>query len=514
MATARPTSSVLTTAAVRRCSVAAATLWLVAGCSPAPRSPAQGGPVWRELTTDRFVLHTDLDEGAAHAAASEFEAASATLEQVAFPHEGSGPRLDIVVFRNELEFHHFWPRDMAGLYLDRPPEDVERAPTMVLHGTLAGGARIVFLHELTHRFMARSFGSAPVWMNEGLADYFSTMRVEGGQVVLGVVPAGRVIDPSLIPSVRELVTADREAFYGAWTGDDGEDLHRVRFYAGAYALVHMLRNGTDDQRRSYDAFVQAMNAGAPGDEAWARTLGTMPDDALERMFRAHLAGWREWDLFAAPARPVASPSHESVRTMSDAEVHLLWARLIRPSPGEGTREVQAQLDAALARAPASPEVAYWRGCFELGQWRAGAARELFQAALAQEPDNPRYLYAMLMARLRGGGHQATVLSLLDRLERVARSADELGAVALYESSRRDRDAAMRHAEAAVAADPGYAGAIAIRARVHFEAGELAAAVSDQERALALLPERVDDRSMVQALADYRRALSNAGGGGR
>jgi cytochrome c-type biogenesis protein CcmH/NrfG len=60
---------------------------------------------------------------------------------------------------------------------------------------------------------------------------------------------------------------------------------------------------------------------------------------------------------------------------------------------------------------------------------------------------------------------------------------------------------------AVASDSGYAGALAIRARVRFQAGDYDAAVTDQERALALLPEQVDDRPFVGVLNEYRRVRS-------
>ena len=144
---------------------------------PAPQSAARAGNTWFEVTTRRFVLHTDLGEDAARAAARDFETAYEYLEQVGFPgYEGLTQRMDVVLFAGAGEFHHFWPGDMSGVYFDRAPQDLERAPTMVLYGGLDGDARIVFLHELTHRFIARAYGWAPAWMNEGLADYFSTMR--------------------------------------------------------------------------------------------------------------------------------------------------------------------------------------------------------------------------------------------------------------------------------------------------------------------------------------------------
>src|SRR5258708_22252738 len=136
-------------------------------------------------------------------------------------------------------------------------------------------------------------------MHEGLAEYFSTMRVEGGQAILGTVPDGVLIEPYLVPTVQELVTADHSAFYGTWTGEDYNGLHRARYYAGAYALVHLMRNGPDPARRRFAVFVAAMNHGAPAERAWAQAFGGITAESLEKVFRLHLEAWRRWDLFGA-----------------------------------------------------------------------------------------------------------------------------------------------------------------------------------------------------------------------
>jgi tetratricopeptide (TPR) repeat protein len=482
----------------------------LAGCggafAAAPPSPDQGGHPWLEVTTRRFVLHTDLDEQAARAAARSFEYAYAYLEQVAFPgYEGLSRPMDVVLFHDTGEFHHFWPSDMSGVYFDRAPQDLERSPTMVLYGGLEGDARIVFLHELTHRFIARAYGWAPAWMNEGLADYFSTMRIESGRVVLGMVPPGRLIEPSLIPTVRELAAADHAAFYGQWTGEDFDGVHRARFYAGAYALVHMFRNGPDDQRKRFDDFVDAMNGGARAADAWARTIGSVSEDELERAFRAHLSSWRSWDLFGGELDPLPPFPPEKVVPMREEDVHILWARVMLAGGGSPT-DVRAQLNGAQAAAgPSSAAVSYAKGCLELPLGRTAEASALLDDALARSPDDPRYLFATLVVRARAGAQADGLRDSIERLTRIAKSSDELSAAAIFLSERGDHDAALRDADAAVTADPGYALALAARARVNFESGRYAEAVVDQEHAVAFVPEHVDNRALVQALEKYRAA---------
>jgi hypothetical protein len=499
---------------------AAIALLALSGCggtyTAAPPSPARrsdGGSTWLEVTTRRFVLHTDLDEDAARAAAREFEDAYRYLERVAFPgHEGLTQRMDVVVFRSMGEFHHFLPSGFEGVYFDRAPQDLERSPTMVLYGGLQGDARAVFLHELTHRFMSRAYGWAPPWLNEGLADYFSTMKIQSGWVFLGMVPPGHIFVRGVhytfddgVPTVQEIVQADHAAFYGAWNGEASDELHRARYYAGAYCLVHLLRNGTDEQRKRFDDFIDAMNGGARASDAWARTIGTVSDDDLDGALRAHISGWRSWGLFGRALQPLRPSPPETVAVMREEDVHVLFARVLlegQAPPGDA----QGELDRARAAAPDSAAVAYASGCLELWLGRTVEATALFEAALARAPDDPRYLYATVLARSRAGSRLDG--ESVEKLIRVAKSSDQLMTAATLLSELGARDAASRMADAAVAADPGYALALAARARVHFEAGRFAEAIADQEHAVAFAPEHVDDRPLVEALEKYRRARAS------
>ena len=65
--------------------------------------------------------------------------------------------------------------------------DLEPHPIMVMHDELLGGeeTRATFLHELAHRFIHQRFAHLPIWLDEGLAQLYSTLRIEGGRAVFG-----------------------------------------------------------------------------------------------------------------------------------------------------------------------------------------------------------------------------------------------------------------------------------------------------------------------------------------
>ena len=93
----------------------------------------------------------------------------------------------VVIFRGRSEVHAFLPELAAGAHYSQLPNDVEPAPVVVVGEGLTTATRVKFYHELTHDLFARNFGWAPPWRNEGWAQYYSTLRVEGDCVCLGVI---------------------------------------------------------------------------------------------------------------------------------------------------------------------------------------------------------------------------------------------------------------------------------------------------------------------------------------
>lgn len=99
------------------------------------------------------------------------------------------------------------PELVEGSFYRKLPGDLEPARFVILHGTLGTESRIAFLHELTHDLFERNFGPAPPWLNEGWAQYYSTIQIEPDRIRVG----------SALPHLT--FTAESEAF--AARADDG-----------------------------------------------------------------------------------------------------------------------------------------------------------------------------------------------------------------------------------------------------------------------------------------------------
>ncbi|TGD72559.1 DUF1570 domain-containing protein [Mangrovimicrobium sediminis] len=95
-----------------------------------------------------------------------------------------------------------------------------------------GEAMRTAYHEISHLVSANLLGPTPPWLNEGLAEYFETMRVrgEGARFVLDRAHL-QLLRRNGVPALDDLLTKDRQAWHTQ---------RRARNYAAAWSLVHFL----------------------------------------------------------------------------------------------------------------------------------------------------------------------------------------------------------------------------------------------------------------------------------
>ncbi len=79
------------------------------------------------------------------------------------------------------------------------------------------------LHETVHWWLAAQLGGLPLWLNEGLVNYFATLRIERERIVVGAAPHLRfgslqvaelgVIGVHAMPGLEELLDASWLTFH-------------------------------------------------------------------------------------------------------------------------------------------------------------------------------------------------------------------------------------------------------------------------------------------------------------
>jgi tetratricopeptide (TPR) repeat protein len=364
---------------MRRASAAALTVLLALGCGVSRWvCPARGGAPWTELRSEHFLLRTDLPEEAARSELALDEQSYRALSRLAFSFalQPPGP-IEVLVFARPAEFDDVAPRRAAGFFRVADPTLGTRA-TIVLQGRRAGEGEQIFNHELTHEFATFYFPQFPRWLSEGLADYYSTLELGSRSVRLGIPPRARLVNAlsMSLPTLGELTAQDRG---GAWSGAEG-GWERSRRYAAAWSLVHLVLSDPELSAR-FQELRRALLAGRSFAEAWAATLAGAPD--LELRYLGH-ASHRQITVYDARLEPEPLAPSIAARTMSDEEVHLLWA-WFRRTPSA----MRSEIDEAAAAGPNSPEPLLARGLlhFALGEW--AAAQAVLERARTLRPDDPR-----------------------------------------------------------------------------------------------------------------------------
>ena len=211
-----------------------------------------------QLQADGFTVVSDRGEASAR------NLIDRALEvRLAFPAEFSAT-LKIVVLGTGDRFARVRPTAGATAFFER---------------TSAGGRIVVsdprseraFRHEYVHFALDHSAVALPLWLEEGLAEYYSTLRVERDLLVAGEpIPEHLAwLQKNGVPPLAGLLSSGPEGVTGP------------ALYATSWALVHMLRSAPRYKER-YGAFWNRLQLGERVEallpEVFGRTLAQLAGD--------------------------------------------------------------------------------------------------------------------------------------------------------------------------------------------------------------------------------------------
>lgn len=499
---------------------------LSAGCGAAMSGtftpPEAGGAAWVEASSPHFILHSDLPADEARDTLGEIERMYAALSDLGFPYEAKpGERMRVVVFRREAEYKVIAPRDSAGFFAEGWVGGETSEPVAVLYGDLTDQTREVIQHELTHRFVRFYYPKAPPWLNEGLAHYFETMAVEDGQAIIGrpafAFRKGLTWDHGLIPTgqvplARAIIRLDRGDLITSGedtgsTSDKFEELKRINLNrAGAWGLVHLLRNGPERYRERFNLLLAHLGEGEPFEVAWDAVFDVGELDQLGDDLTAWLVRPNREVVTLRTAYESKPASIDDVREMPPAEVHLLWSGL-RPEM------LGPEIEEAMRADPDHPAVTRAVARLLMGQGQWDQAEATLKQALKARPDDPGLLYALFKVYAERADkknapprwrEQAEVMipRLIPQATTVYRQNGLAWTLGLWGRV----DEALPLSERSVKTDAGCWECYDTLALLLAQKGALEKAVEVQSLALNLMPERVHASGVYRRLREYRAAV--------
>ncbi len=196
---------------------------------------------WIEVRAPHFAVVTNAGEKKARYAADQFERMRAVFEKV-FPGiaADSGSPITVIAVRNEKEFRALEPEaylakgqlKLAGLFLRAPEKN------FILLRLDAEGDHpyATVYHEYTH-FLTRNAGEwLPLWLNEGLAEFYENTDIRDKDALLGKPSEANLnlLNHTRLLPLATLFAVDSSSPYYR------EENKASIFYAESWALTHYL----------------------------------------------------------------------------------------------------------------------------------------------------------------------------------------------------------------------------------------------------------------------------------
>jgi tetratricopeptide (TPR) repeat protein len=283
-------------------------------------APVVEAPGWVEVRSPHFVVASDAGETAARSVASDFEQIRA-LFHATFPELRVDPPqpMQIIVARDEATMRIITPDEWGG------PEHVH--PSGVFHGDGEKDYVVLRLdaegttafhtsyHEYTHSLMHLNFSRLPLWVREGVAEFFGNSLLSETRATTGNVDRAHLFVLSKnewLPMDTLFQVSETSPFYN-------EKSPASVFYAESWATVHYLLLDPEARRADlFNKYLVVWDSGMDAVTAGRAALGNL--DTFELAVKKYVgqANWRPG--VALPGLAGMQEASWKARTLAQAEV--------------------------------------------------------------------------------------------------------------------------------------------------------------------------------------------------
>src|ERR1700751_4428558 len=427
-----------------------ATLWILPGT---PMRAARHD-AWVEVRSPNFIIVSNAGEKQARRTAIQFEQIHTLFRDgLAVAQGHPSPVITVFALKDEKSLGEllpeYWTRGHmhpSGVFAYRMYQ-YYAAVNLEAQGT---NPFATMYHEYYHSLTMPYFPELPIWLSEGLADFFGESQVNGATATMGVA------DPALIEELRQnkLITLDVLFHVDASSPYYNEENKTSVFYAESWALTHYLMIGDKQAHRQMLLdYASALSSGLSPDQAAAKAFGDLKklQDDLSRYISKFT-----FSYFQMKAPAELAPPEFQARAISDAEARAyrgVFLAIRRRPEAKQILQNAVNLDPKLALARQN------LGIEEYLEGNRDSALTSISEAVRLDPqkDFARYLRAHLTFFGAGGFPQDSQIEE-DLRQAVASQPDFAPANALlglYLSSHRQTgDEALAYAKKAVNLQPG------------------------------------------------------------
>ena len=413
-----------------------------------------GEPQWVEVRSPNFSVVTDAGEKRGREVAMRFEQMRAVFGSLLVKANVNLPiPLQIVAFRNTKEL-----RQVSPLFNGKPTE---------VSGLFQGGSDrsfimldmsvenpwVVIFHEYAHQLMNGNLkGEFDPWFEEGFAEYFSSIEVDGNEARVGKIPSDQYIILQQMGSMKiaNLLRVQQNTSTYNESGD-----HRNSFYAESGMLMHYIY---DNQLMPKVSIYLGLteNQHLAVEEAVQKAFGMSTsqfDNALGDYVRAG-----RYRYYKIPNPPNISSNTYTATAMTAENAKAVLADVHLHSRDYQDRAI-GEFQDILKSDPENSAACRGLGYAYLQKKDFTQAAEYFKRASALDSTDPRvhYYSALLMMRENSQGNTGDMAAMTQELE------------------------------TSINLDPGFADSYALLAFAESTTGDVPKAISTLEKAIAISP---------------------------
>ncbi len=314
---------------------------------------------------------------------------------------GSHSPTTVIIFKSHESYRPFKAKpNTAGFFQTNPHINYITLTTEVRGDQ--NPFTIVF-HEYTHLLVNNINPNIPLWFDEGLAEYYSTVDITRDEKVMLGRPIARHVSllrqNQMLP-LQKLFRVDRES-------PEYNEFHKQSiFYAQSWALMHYLIAGKNGQLAPQLAkYVELLAANLPAEQAFQQSF-SMSIENMESELRSYLQRDRYPTVAGVLEGKLGFDADMKTAQLSEAEVQAYLGDLML----QGERsESESYIQKALALDPDLGMAHASLGLLRARQGRSQEARASMQRAVAADPENYllHYYHAFVLSR-SGIGDSETV----------------------------------------------------------------------------------------------------------
>jgi tetratricopeptide (TPR) repeat protein len=410
---------------------------------------------WAEVRTTNFIVVSNAGEKQARKTAIRFEQIREVFRRsMAVASAHPSPVITILAVKDEDSMRallpEYWAKGHshpAGIFV----ENLNQYFALVQLDAAGSNPYNTIYHEYYHSLTLPYFPNLPLWVAEGLAEFWGNTDVSDSGTKMGEA------DPDLIEELKQSSLIPLDVLFKVDQSSPyyNEDHKTSIFYAESWALIHYLMIGDKAAHRPMlQAYLEALSHGASQDEAAAKAFGDL------KKLQSALSGYvrnQSFYYLKSPPPPEIPASDLQVRELSDAEADAYRGGFC--AVAGKTQTAKPLLEDAVKLDPKLALGYQYLGFAEYQDGQKSEALADFTRAIELDPKNAltRYLRAYLASTQAGAiGNDAQLEQ--DLRAAIAASpnfAPPYGVLGVYLAVQGEKlPEALAFANEAVALEPG------------------------------------------------------------